>query len=143
MRKLILFSFLFALNVFAQEGLGTLEFQIEGFRNNQGFARLLLFNKAEGFPDQLEKAYKQLSLTIKDQKAYFRLEGIPYGTYAMSVMHDENNNQKLDTNFFRFPLEGYACSTNSKIKWRKPKFQDALFKIESKQRVELIQMTYL
>ena len=37
---------------------------------------------------------------------------LPAGNYAVQVMHDENENNKLDTNFMGMPIEGYGFSNN-------------------------------
>lgn len=138
-----LISVVFIFPLFAQEENGAIDIQIKGFRNDVGLARILLFTKSEGFPDQVGKAYREVSLTIKDQTANLRLESLPFQTYAVSVLHDENANLKLDTNFFGFPLEGYGCSNNPQMKWRKPKFQDAAFIFKEKHERLVIEIAYL
>jgi len=39
------------------------------------------------------------------------------GVYAVSVFHDENENQKLDKDFVGIPKEGYGASNNPKKRW--------------------------
>jgi uncharacterized protein (DUF2141 family) len=54
-------------------------------------------------------------------------ESIPPGTYAMVVVHDENMNGKLDTNWLGRPKEGYGFSNDAKSLARAPSFSDASF----------------
>ena len=52
-------------------------------------------------------------------------EGIPRGTYAVSVLHDENGNGRLDSNVFRIPTEGYGASRDARGTLGPPSFDDA------------------
>lgn len=52
---------------------------------------------------------------------------IPPGKYAMVVIHDENMNGKLDTNWLGVPNEGYGFSNNAKALLSAPSFSDASF----------------
>ena len=40
------------------------------------------------------------------------LEQLPFGYYAVKLYHDENQNKKLDKNFFGIPTEGYGFSND-------------------------------
>lgn len=53
---------------------------------------------------------------------------LPPGRYAVTAMHDENGNGKLDTNLIGMPLEGYGFSNNPQV-MRKPTFEEAAFDI--------------
>ena len=46
------------------------------------------------------------------------------GKYAIRLMHDENDNGKLDTNLVGMPVEGYGFSNNPQV-MRKPTFDEA------------------
>jgi uncharacterized protein (DUF2141 family) len=50
------------------------------------------------------------------------------GTYAVQVMHDENENQKLDSNFLGIPIEGYGFSNNPNV-MRKAHYDEARFEV--------------
>jgi uncharacterized protein (DUF2141 family) len=49
-------------------------------------------------------------LKIRETQARCDFEDIPPGTYALAVIHDENMNGKLDTNWLGIPKEGYGFS---------------------------------
>ena len=53
-----------------------------------------------------------------------RIAGLGRGDYAVSVIHDENNNAKLDT-FAGIPREGFGFSRNPAIRFGPPKFSAA------------------
>jgi uncharacterized protein (DUF2141 family) len=51
---------------------------------------------------------------------------LPAGEYAVQVLHDENDNGKLDTNFMGMPTEGYGFSNNPQV-MRRAHFDEAKF----------------
>jgi uncharacterized protein (DUF2141 family) len=53
---------------------------------------------------------------------------LPAGTYAVQVMHDENDNGKLDSKFMGIPTEGYGFSNNPQV-LRRAHFSEAKFDI--------------
>lgn len=61
---------------------------------------------------------------------------IPAGTYAIGVYVDENENEKLDTNFLGIPKEQYGFSNNAKA-FGIPKFEAASFVIDSYKKVQI------
>jgi uncharacterized protein (DUF2141 family) len=54
-----------------------------------------------------------------------RVTGVPPGTYAIQVFHDENGNMDLDRTFIGFPKEGLGFSNDAPMKYGPPKFEDA------------------
>jgi uncharacterized protein (DUF2141 family) len=58
----------------------------------------------------------------------FRFAALPPGTYAVQVLHDENDNGELDENFMGIPTEGYGFSNNSQVK-RRVRFDEAQFAV--------------
>ncbi len=53
---------------------------------------------------------------------------VPAGRYAVMVIHDENGNGTLDTNFVGMPVEGYGFSNNPRV-MRRPTFDEAAFDV--------------
>ena len=51
------------------------------------------------------------------------------GLHAVSVLHDENNNGKLDTNFLGIPREGVGMSNNPPPRRGPPRFAEAAFRL--------------
>lgn len=54
---------------------------------------------------------------------------VPVGVYAIKVIHDENNDQKLNQNILGIPSEKYGISNNIKGKFGLPDFKDASFTV--------------
>jgi uncharacterized protein (DUF2141 family) len=89
----------------------------------------LVFSKDTGFPDQPTKALKSLSLQPKNNGGELILTDLPAGKYAVSVIHDEDNNSKLTTNAVGYPTEKFGFSNNPKVYFSPPSFEKASFEL--------------
>ena len=105
--------------------------QISGIRNTNGDVGCGIFNSADGYPEETNKAYKTLRMASPGNSAICQFNDIPPGTYAIAVLHDENANGKLDKNFLGIPREGYGASNNVRPKMSAPAFKDAAFSVKA------------
>ena len=64
------------------------------------------------------------------------------GDYAVVVIHDDNQNGKLDTGAFGIPKEGYGFSRNAKGRLGPPPFAAARFTLGSTPEVLTITLNY-
>jgi len=136
-----------ATHVFAQKSTstngGTLAVMISNFKNDKGSAVVALYNNSDGFPKSAKKAFKILTVRIVNKQAMAEFDSLPPGEYGVSVYHDENNNKKLDTNFFGIPKEGVGNSNNAKGHFGPPKYSDAKFNFNGDKQTVTIKMVYL
>jgi uncharacterized protein (DUF2141 family) len=107
--------------------LGTLEVMIDGFRSARGHARVALFNRDAGFPDNESAAYRSALTEIANGRVHVRFEDLPFGPYAVSMYHDENDDARFNKGLFGIPKEGYGVSQNIVHATRAPRFREALF----------------
>ena len=68
--------------------------------------------------------------------------GIPAGRYALSIFHDENSNQKLDT-IVGIPKEGFGFSRNPVIRFGPPRFDKVSIELPSGFTRTSVRMQYL
>ncbi|HIG41563.1 MAG: DUF2141 domain-containing protein [bacterium] len=61
---------------------------------------------------------------------------VPAGDYVISIYHDENDNNELDTGFFGIPKEPYGFSNNLD-RMRPPSFEEATFHFDTNSLVEI------
>lgn len=125
-----------------KQGNGTIVVELEGFRNNQGNVIVSLFRKSKGFPEDMDEAVKNTDAAIAERRARVVFDKIPYGEYALSVLHDENNNGKMDSNLMGFPKEGHGASNNPQRQFAPPKFEDARFLLDSEGLVLTVKVRY-
>jgi uncharacterized protein (DUF2141 family) len=110
----------------AQENV--IRVEISGLRSDKGKVMCALFSSAGDFPKRADKAVMRSAATIASGHAVCEFSGIATGTYAVSVIHDENSNGRLDTNFIGIPREGVGASNNAKGHFGPPKFDAASFR---------------
>jgi uncharacterized protein (DUF2141 family) len=101
--------------------------EIGGLRNDKGQMLCALFSSADAFPTKADKAVARLTAKIAERQAVCDFTGVATGTYAVSVVHDENSNGKLDRNFIGMPREGVGASNDAKGHMGPPKFRAASF----------------
>jgi uncharacterized protein (DUF2141 family) len=110
---------------------------ILNIRNSIGTVACALFESSEGFPNEfLLSATNVMVIKIRKSQARCDFEDIPPGKYAMAVIHDENMNGKLDTNWLGVPTEGYGFSNKATGVLGPPAFSAASFRYDG-QNVEL------
>ncbi len=125
------------------EEAGTIIVQMKEFRNNEGLARITLFNQEKGFPDQYQLALTYGSSPVQDSASQFIFQDILYGDYAIGVFHDEDADGKLNTNFLGIPREGIGVSNNATGSFGPPKFEDCLFIVDKDTVLLSIILDYL
>jgi uncharacterized protein (DUF2141 family) len=114
--------------VAAQAQCPGIHVKILNIRNSIGTVACALFESAEGFPlEYLRMATNVMVIKVRKDQARCDFEDIPPGTYAMAVVHDENMNGKLDTNFLGIPREGYGFSNDAVGPLGAPPFSAASF----------------
>ncbi|MFC1541738.1 DUF2141 domain-containing protein [Candidatus Latescibacterota bacterium] len=145
MMCLIILLLLNPVRVFGEEAQithGEILLQISGLRNDNGILRVLLFNSSDGFPSDHTKSYVLKNVSIIKDSVSVTITNIPYNDYAVSVLHDENTNSELDTNWIGLPKEGVGISNNAKSILGPPKYKDAKFKHNSNKLILNIEMKY-
>jgi uncharacterized protein (DUF2141 family) len=119
-----------------------IDLTISEIKNKKGLIRVSLFNQDDGFPNDHEKAFRSISMEITELQLNFNIADLPTGEYALAILHDENENGKMDFNFLRMPKEGYGVSNNAKSSFGPPKFKDAIFLLSSDELSLEINMNY-
>ncbi len=93
---------------------------IENLRNNKGQLLLCVFSgetsDKDAFPDcQKGKPVRVQRILPGAGNTVVTFFGLKDGEYAVAMIHDENNNNKLDTSIIGVPLEGIGVSNNSRL----------------------------
>ena len=103
-----------------------LKIELSKKRSNKGNIGIVVFNSDNGFPEAAEKAVYKKFIAAKE---FPHTIDLPSGEYAISVFHDENENQKLDTNFISIPKESFGFSNNVLGLMGPPSFEKAKFQV--------------
>ncbi|ABB23979.1 DUF2141 domain-containing protein [Pelodictyon luteolum] len=122
---------------------GSLRVQIMGLASTEGIIGAAIYTSKQGFPDKPERAYLSKAMKLQGSSPVFEFRNIPYGTYAVSILHDENGNGKMDKTFIGIPKEGFGVSNNPAIGYGPPSFKEARFEITAKEVEVRVAMNYL
>src|SRR6202140_4873705 len=96
---------------------------ILNIRNSIGTVDCALFDSPNGFPrDVMHSAMRVVVMKVPNSKGRCDFEGLHSGTYALVVLHDENMNGKIVTNWLGDP----------KAAFRAPSFSNASFVYDGK-----------
>ncbi len=115
---------------------------VTGVRSSNGWLDLCVFDTAENFPNcRSDPAAISRRLPATAGTVRFDVNVAP-GSHAVSVLHDENANGRLDTNFLGIPLEGGGTSNNPAPRMGPPRFSDALFELAHTGGHIIIKMVY-
>ena len=102
--------------------------EILGIRNSVGAVACALFEAPEGFPTEFMRfATSLMMVKVRAAKATCDFADIAPGTYALAVIHDENRDGELATNWMGMPQEGYGFSNDAKGSLGAPSFEAASF----------------
>ncbi|HJX62743.1 MAG TPA: DUF2141 domain-containing protein [Polyangia bacterium] len=98
--------------------------RIESLRNDRGIVFVSLYDNKLAF-DKNKGEAAGAQARPANRSAVVVFESVVPGTYALSFIHDENENKKLDTNFLGIPKEGFGYSKDAMGRFGRPKFDDA------------------
>lgn len=121
----------------------TITVQVDRFKNNKGVCIVCLYDNARAFQGK-GQPLRLLKVPITDKSVRAVFEDVPAGSYAISVIHDANNNNRFDTNFMGIPTEGYGASKNKLPFAAAPRFEENLFAVDSATKATVaINLRYL
>jgi len=142
---IILFILITSLSISSQtqSKKGNLKIVVNNIKSKTGQVGFFLFNSSDGFSSQTEKALISGYGKITGNSVEYTFMNLAFGTYAVYVFHDEDNNKKLNTNFIGMPKEGVGVSNNAKGHFGPPKYNDAKFNFNKSEQTFTISLTYL
>jgi 4,4'-diapolycopenoate synthase len=105
-----------------------LKVRVTSLLPNRGQLAYALFEGAEGFPSQRERAVRRGFLDFGASESFdFSIRDLPGGTYALAVYQDLDRSAKLEKNFLGIPREPVGFSRNPKLYLGPPKFDATSF----------------
>lgn len=120
----------------------TVTLRVTGFRSEAGVARVAVFRSADGFPADHTKAAKTWVGKIQGDQIQILLLDLAPGVVAFAVIHDENDNGRLDTNLLGVPVEGFGVSNDPAPTMGPPSFAQGRFELDPDDPVVEIEMRY-
>lgn len=112
-------------------------------RSAEGKVLACLTPSEGAFPDCGEDRRAQRRIVRANSRVTIVFNDVPPGEYAISLLHDENGNGKVDKALF-MPKEGFGFSRDAQLRLGPPRFSAAAFKVGEDEPVyQTIRMRYL
>jgi uncharacterized protein (DUF2141 family) len=124
------------------EGNCSLTIHVTGFRNTKGLLGAELFTSSAGWPEDVSKSFRHEHFPIEGDHGTARFDHIPAGKYGVVVLHDENENQKLDRNIFLVPKEGFGFANNPHVLLVAPPIEKATIPVTCPATTTEIRLIY-
>ena len=106
----------------------SLSIELLGVKSSMGNINVAVYNGSKGFL-KFEEVFKVERIAAREVATHLRISNLPSGEYAVAIFHDENANDKLDTNWLGIPKESIAFS-NAKIKaFGPPSYKECAFNL--------------
>ncbi|MGD1866593.1 MAG: DUF2141 domain-containing protein [Phormidesmis sp.] len=121
---------------------GSLTVQISGLKNAEGQVCFSLYDSSAGFPNDAEAIVAQQCIAADSEIVQTQAENptdgtaateallsvtfseLSMGTYAVSVLHDENEDEQINRGTFGIPTEGFGFSRNPVVQTSAPEFYE-------------------
>lgn len=116
----------------------TLTVKVENLRSSKGVVQFALYDKDGSIPDEDYKNYYRLEKAkIVNGKSEITFKNLPKRKYVVNVLHDENNNGKIDKGLL-LPKEGIGFSNYQSIGLRnRPNFSKASFLLNADKTIDV------
>ncbi|MEO1392534.1 MAG: DUF2141 domain-containing protein [Cyanobacteria bacterium J06634_5] len=90
----------------------------------------------------IEASERSQDVLITEAVLIVTFADIEPGTYAVSVMHDENTDGTLNTGIFGIPTEGFGFSQNPEIGTSAPEFSEAAIVVVGRETTTQVKLIY-
>ena len=134
------FTTAFLFSVISAAAAMELEISVIKLRNTEGNVLVALYRDPDTFLGK-EGFFRTLVIPASRQPPTGVIRDLPEGDYAIALLHDENNNKKMDKRFF-VPREGFGFSNNVKVRVRAPSFDDTKFSVNAERTRLVIELQY-
>lgn len=138
MKTLFVFIMCAAANLAV--GQSRLEVIVKNVKEAKGNVRVGIFKDEKTF---LKDATLGKVVKATEGEVTVVFDNVPAGTYAISVIHDANENGELDSGMFGIPKEGFGFGNDAMGMFGPPSFQKASIMIDEGPKIISIGMKYM
>lgn len=118
-----------AFSIFGQQEVGQVQLSLKNIDPRRGSIRVAIYDNRTDFENQQKPVHGMVIKDLTERHAEVELPIMAFGTYAIAVYQDKNNNDRLDTNLLGIPKEPYAFSNNPVAKWSPATFEESKFNL--------------
>ncbi len=117
--------------------------EVANLRNADGVVRACMTRDSQRFPRCQNAAQGYRTVVPAGQAATLRFTNVQPGTYAIALLHDENDNGKADRVLGMMPREGFGFSNDAPVSMGPPSFGDAAIQVGAREMHQTIRMRYM
>lgn len=106
--------------------------RVVGLRNDKGVVRIAVYDDPDAYPMEKDKVLTAQKADIPDgaDEVEVVFDDLEPGTYAIAMLHDENESGDMDKNIIGIPQEGYGASRNPGAGLSAPDWEDTHFELD-------------
>jgi len=126
----LFFLILLSILSFRQPVSGDLVINLENIKTSEGMIWLALYDSEENLFVKDKSILKGIRVDDAGEltgKLTVKMDKVLFGTYALAIYHDIDNDGKLNQNILGIPTEPYAFARKPKSKWRAPRYKELTF----------------
>ena len=122
---------------------GRVVVDVLGIDSSKGKLLLGLFRSATGFPEHGEKAFQRQAYKARAGALRMVFQNVPPGPFAVTVLHDEDGDFRMDTGLFGIPTEGYGFSRDAHGAFGPPDYAQCVLTLApNEQKIIRIHLRY-
>ena len=126
------------------EGGAEVTVTVSGLRNTKGRIIACMTSDERHFPRCRDVAGSYKANAAAEGNVVLHFSGVRPGTYAIALLHDENENGRADRALSMIPREGFSFSRDAPVRMGPPDFEDAAFAVGGGGTVtQAIRMRYM
>ena len=134
---------LLAAPINAEPAGTTVTVSVTNLRNTDGVVRACMTGDEHRFPRCQDATHGYRTVVRAGQATTLRFDNVTPGTYAIAILHDENDNGRADRALSMVPREGFGFSRDAPVHMGPPDFDDAAIAIGSSPSRQTIRMRYM
>lgn len=118
-----------------------LDVEVGGLRNDRGLIHACLTRDPSHFPDCRNDPHA-IKRSAPASAPHLRFMGFQPGDYALTVLHDENSNGRMDK-VVGVPKEGFGFSRNPIVRFAAPRFDRVRIALTTAHTDAKVKMQYV
>lgn len=116
---------------------------VTNLRNHDGVVRACMTRDVARFPRCQDASQGYRVVVSAGDAATLRFHNVAPGTYAIALLHDENDNGRADRVLGMAPREGFGFSNDAPVRMAPPSFEDAAITVGTSSLHQTIRMRYM
>ena len=129
---------LIGLNAVKAQRTGTLKVKVTNLESTEGVVKVGVYDSETNY--MINTCFSKEVIIESKESVEVSFDNVPFGKYAISVYHDSNGNNELDSNFLGIPSEDYAFSNNADGRFGPPDYEKCVFELNSHEVIQTIKI---